>query len=83
MYLEQNISWFQVQYLQLIIKYLIYSYVGTQELLNMVEAFNKKCTTYDDWLTQSENMMVDCGPIEADIERLTQQEVILEVNVYN
>ena len=49
----------------------------------MVDAFNKKCTTYDDWLTQSENMMVDCGPIEADIERLTQQEVILEVNVYN
>ena len=60
-----------------------YLFIGTQELLNMVEAFNKKCTTYDDWLTQSENMMVDCGPIEADIERLTQQEVILEVNVYN
>ena len=49
----------------------------------MVDAFNKKCTTYDDWLTQSENMMVDCGPIEADMERLTQQEVILEVNVIN
>ena len=35
------------------------------------------------WLVDSVWEYVDCEPIEADIERLTQQEVILEVNVYN
>ena len=46
----------------------------------MVEVHHGHCQEFSDWLTQSEEVMKDCGPIGADLQRLEQQEVILEVS---
>ena len=45
----------------------------------MVEKFRVKCGEYEDWLNKTEGAYKDCGSIGADLERMEQQEIILEV----
>ena len=59
--------------------YLIVSCAGTDEVLAMLEVFNGKCREYEEWLEKTDQAYKDCGPIGADLERLEQQQVILEV----
>lgn len=46
----------------------------------MVEQFEQKCLSYEEWLDEGEKALDDCGPIGADLERLVMQEEILEVS---
>lgn len=53
----------------------------TQNVLAMIEEFEKKCNQYHSWLSEAKKVKEDCGPIGADLERLQEQEVILEVSI--
>jgi chromosome segregation ATPase len=51
---------------------------STEEILKMMEDLNNKCLAYEEWLHGANQVYDECGPIAADMERIQQQEVILE-----
>ncbi|XP_019856696.1 PREDICTED: dystonin-like [Amphimedon queenslandica] len=51
---------------------------STEEVLAMVEKFRGKCGEYEEWLNKTDGAYKDCGSIGADLERMEQQEIILE-----
>ncbi len=52
---------------------------GTEEVLSKVEAFNTRYNQYKEWQEQAEQSLQQCLPIEADLDRLEEQQEILQV----
>lgn len=55
---------------------------GTAEVLALCETFQGHCDDFGLWLAAGEESMRVCGPIQADLPRLEEQEPLLEVCLY-
>ena len=55
---------------------------GTEEVLSKMEAFNTSYNVHNEWQVRAEQTLQDSLPIEADLERLEEQQEILEVGSY-
>lgn len=58
-----------------------YMFLGTEEVLAMMEVYKEKCSSYENWLLAAEQVLIDCGTIGADLKRIEEQEIILQVRI--
>ena len=54
---------------------------GTEEVLKLCEVFQEHCDKFGDWLSGGEEQMREWGLVQADLDRLKEQEPHLEVHV--
>ena len=50
-------------------------------ILSRVEAHSSSCDEFEAWLDEKEAGLTECGPIGADLKRLTEQSELLKVCV--
>ena len=51
----------------------------TEEVLRLFEVFQEHCSEFEEWLKDGEEQIRVWGLVQADIDRLEEQEPILEV----